>query len=398
MTWLPDKGLWRKRGTYKGHKYNFTAKEPEAVAGKIEAFKGRVDGAAAPAEDITVWNYIQLWYPSRTAGLKEKTISVSYDYPMTKITPHIGNMLMREVKPLHIDVIMAAIAGMSSSINHKVLVLLKQIFSSAAENDVIAKNPCLDKGGARRRAGGKKPKKVPPLTRQQQKELAAAVKGTRVELFVLLCMYAGLRREEALGLLWPNVHLDDAMPYLEVRHTTTFDKSGRPVHSEDLKSEAAYRTIPIPLQLAEALRRRKGDTGGMFVVPAVNTSLAMSLTAFHRMWQGISGYRKEVAKRGEDGKPVKGMDGVTVKVKKQYPGCVGFHVTPRLLRHTYITELCLSGLDIKKIQYLAGHESAKVTLDIYADVVNNRPSEIGPIINNHFSEDTNEGTIDVKGA
>ena len=59
MTWIPDRELWRKRGTYKGQKYNITAKEPEGVAEKIKAFEAQVDGAAAPAEDITVWEYIR---------------------------------------------------------------------------------------------------------------------------------------------------------------------------------------------------------------------------------------------------------------------------------------------------------------------------------------------------
>lgn len=42
-----------------------------------------------------------------------------------------------------------------------------------------------------------------------------------------------------------------------------------------------------------------------------------------------------------------------------------FHVTPHLLRHTYITRLFESGLDIKEIQYLAGHTTVDMTLRVY---------------------------------
>ena len=42
-------------------------------------------------------------------------------------------------------------------------------------------------------------------------------------------------------------------------------------------------------------------------------------------------------------------------------------------------------MDVKRIQYLAGHETAQMTLDIYTEVVNNRPEEISPIINAHFA-------------
>ena len=53
-----------------------------------------------------------------------------------------------------------------------------------------------------------------------------------------------------------------------------------------------------------------------------------------------------------------------------------FHVTPHQLRHTYITNLLLAGVDVKTVQYLAGHERAKITLDIYAHLTYNRPEDL----------------------
>ena len=45
-----------------------------------------------------------------------------------------------------------------------------------------------------------------------------------------------------------------------------------------------------------------------------------------------------------------------------------FEVTPHQLRHTYITNLIAANVDPKTVQYLAGHESSKITMDIYAEV------------------------------
>ena len=42
-----------------------------------------------------------------------------------------------------------------------------------------------------------------------------------------------------------------------------------------------------------------------------------------------------------------------------------FHVHPHQLRHTYITRLFESVLDIKEIQYLAGHATVNMTLRVY---------------------------------
>ena len=43
---------------------------------------------------------------------------------------------------------------------------------------------------------------------------------------------------------------------------------------------------------------------------------------------------------------------------------------------TYISNLIHSSVDPKTVQYLAGHESSKITMDIYAKVKYNRPDDL----------------------
>jgi len=380
MTWLPDKQLWRKRGTYKGHKYQKTAREPEEVVAKIKAFEEWINNGMPLTESITVWQYIQRWYPAKVADLKPKSVEMYDSVVNNHIIPHIGNHLIKDVKPLDIDNIMAKLKGKSSSLRSKVLITAKQIFASAIENDLVIKNPCNN-----RKAGGVKAKPKVPLTHYQQDTLIEAVKGTRAELFTLLCLHAGLRREEALGLLWSNVYTNVDVPYLDVRHTTTSDASGRPIHSTELKSEAAYRTIPLTAQLTEALLRWHGKKDSIFVVPSERTMHEMSPTACKRMWRLVTGYYRDLTKRDEFGTIQKDKYGRSLKVKVFKPGLVDFYVHPHLLRHTYITELCASGMDIKKIQYLAGHEDVTMTLNIYTQVTQNRPEQLTTEIIRIFS-------------
>lgn len=58
-----------------------------------------------------------------------------------------------------------------------------------------------------------------------------------------------------------------------------------------------------------------------------------------------------------------------------------FEVTPHQLRHTYITNLLYAGVDPKTVQYLAGHENSKTTMDIYAKVKYNKPEELFYVVN-----------------
>lgn len=54
--------------------------------------------------------------------------------------------------------------------------------------------------------------------------------------------------------------------------------------------------------------------------------------------------------------------------------------------HTYITNLIHSSVDPKTVQYLAGHESSKITMDIYAKVKYNRPDELVKSMGGAFAQ------------
>ncbi len=66
-----------------------------------------------------------------------------------------------------------------------------------------------------------------------------------------------------------------------------------------------------------------------------------------------------------------------------------FKVTPHQLRHTYITNLIYASVDPKTVQYLAGHENSKMTMDIYAKVKYNRPQQLTSVINAAFGSPKN---------
>ena len=63
-----------------------------------------------------------------------------------------------------------------------------------------------------------------------------------------------------------------------------------------------------------------------------------------------------------------------------------FEMTQHQLRHTYITNLIHASVDPKTVQYLAGHESSKITMDIYAKVKYNQPDELGEVLKGVFEQ------------
>ena len=55
---------------------------------------------------------------------------------------------------------------------------------------------------------------------------------------------------------------------------------------------------------------------------------------------------------------------------------IDFDCTPHKLRRTYITRLVLGGVDLRRVQYLAGHETPEITLQYYTDLQDHQPEDL----------------------
>ena len=159
-------------------------------------------------------------------------------------------MGMADVTLDDIQLALVPVSKKSASVYKSVVVLYKSIFRAAKESRIIDKNPTVyltSKGG------GVPQKEKEALTDEQAARLLDAIQGLPPYVFVMLGLYAGLRREEILALQWDSVYLDTDTPYLTVRrawHT----ESNRPVILDELKTKAAERNIPLPICLADCLR------------------------------------------------------------------------------------------------------------------------------------------------
>lgn len=338
---------------------------------KVEAKKIELREMAASVGNPYVYEYAAKWYRLHTGELGQKRKDDYSNAINNHICPIIGGMLMRDVTCDDIQEIMATAAGLSSSAQQKIVVTLKRIFSAAEKSGIIKSSPCADL-----KAGGKAAAEKVPLTRDQQQRLVEAVRGTKAYPFVMLCLYAGLRREEALGLQWDCVNLDGETPYISVKRTVKWDGKNQAITSDKLKSNAANRNIPIPQALVDCLKEENAKSTGEYVI-ANNKGDAMSFASFRRMWDVIRVRSCRTVKKIKDGREVLTELKLGDKIPKHnITISLDFHVTPHQLRHTYITELILAGTPIKTVQYLAGHATVALTLDIYTHLMDNKPEDI----------------------
>lgn len=184
-------------------------------------------------------------------------------------------------------------------------------------------------------------------------------------------------------------YLDCDAPHLTVQrawHT----ENNRPIILTELKTNAAHRDIPIPSRLCECLKEAKNSSTSEYVV-ANQDGEPLSYTQFKRLWQYIvtRTAKERSYYRYENGERIKHTIHPVLGEKAAHNGRVvyslDFEVTPHMLRHTYITNLIHASVDPKTVQYLAGHESSKITMDIYAKVKYNKPQEVAAALSGAFS-------------
>lgn len=174
--------------------------------------------------------------------------------------------------------------------------------------------------------------------------------------------------------------LDVPAPYLTVQRAWHTEHN-RPVIMTELKTKAANRNIPLPDCLVECLKEAKAKSKSEYVI-SNSEGEPLSYTQYKRLWQYIvtRTAKERSYYRYEDGKRVKHTINPKLGEKAAHNGNVvyslDFEVTPHQLRHTYITNLIYASVDPKIVQYLAGHENSKITMDIYAKVKYNRPDDV----------------------
>lgn len=362
----PGGQYYRKRiKTPEGKYEDIYAKTQAELAEKVTL---RLNAAAGsvPPEEIFFFEYAAGWYARREPHLSPGVRKMVKHEINDVICPVIGGKRLRDINSDDVAAVMATRAHLSRSAQSKTVQVMRQIFDAALEADMIEKLPTR-----RLRAEGKAAAPKKALTEQQAEDLLEAVRGLTVEPCVMLGLYTGMRREEICGLLWDSVELDGPAPHVTVRRACRWPENTAGEISDVLKTDAAARTIPIPKQLVQYLQELKASLPGDELaqrrrcVYGTDAGKPLTLTAFRRRWEAI--YHRSTASGRALGEKVR---------NHRYSITLDFYPTPHILRHTYITRLILGGVDLKRVQYLAGHADPKVTLQIYTDLMGHAPEDL----------------------
>ena len=145
------------------------------------------------------------------------------------------------------------------------------------------------------------------------------------KMFALM-MFGGLRRGEALGVKWNDIQWEDG--YIHITRNVTFAKNQPCIGTP--KTQKGYRLIPLNDTLIKYLGEKRTDDA--FII---GEEQAISHQSFK--WR-----------------------------MKRIQNTIDLHgATPHVLRHTYLTYLAATGLDVKTLQAIAGHSDIRTTMNRY---------------------------------
>lgn len=323
--------------------YGDTQKE---VRQKMTVILRELDsGTYQTPSKITVAEWLQEWMTTFCASKVKPLTFQSYTGIIKKhIAPALGAVELQAVKGTHVQRLYNTMtsAGLSGKTVKNVSAVLHKAFSVALKQGLIAVNPC---------DGAELPKaqrpEIKPLTDEEIPLFLAAIDGSPMRNAYALCLFAGLREGECLGLSWGQVDFERGRITVSQQLQREKVKGGRHYIAPSTKS-GKPRTIeppPIAFEYLRAERIKQAESrlraGAAWSNPhnLVFTDEAganYALFTFYRRFKKIA---------AGIGRP---------------------DARPHDLRHTAATVAIASGADIKSVQDMLGHATASFTLNVYA--------------------------------
>lgn len=297
--------------------------------------------------DSTRCNYISVW----NNNIKDSLL---------------GNMEIGQIKQFHVRVFYTELMrrGLAANTIKLCHSLIFPALEMAVDSDIIRKNPAKDcKKGI---FGTKKKRRALSIT--EQEEFLSFIKDSNIyKVYYPLIVFAlctGLRVGELTGLRWADVDLKENVIHIRQQLTYKNYGEGCKFYFQELKTDAGRRDIPLTAEARKCLTWQKelylllGTSKKRQEIEGVTDFVFVNTQGKPYATNAINFMLKNVVQAYNRQEKI-----WTVKGNKYFRPLP--HISAHILRHTACTRLAESGLDPKVLQYIMGHASISVTMDIY---------------------------------
>lgn len=346
-------GTWEARltigsdpGTGKPVRKSIYGKTQAEVRKKLTATQRAIDSGTYQAPDrTTVSEWLDTWLETFCATKVKPLTYSSYAAAIKKhIKPNIGALRLQAVRGIHVQKLYNGMtsAGLSAKTVKNVSAIMHKAFSVALKQGMIQTNPC-DAAELPKAAH----KEIQPLTDAEIPLFLSAIKDHPMENAFALCLFAGLREGECLGLSWDQVDFSAQRITVSQQLQKEKTKGARYYIAPSTKSGKPRQIAPPEIAFEYLRAERKRQTENRLAAgPLWNNPDNLVFTDKMGRHLAISTFYKAFKRIAASiGRP---------------------DARPHDLRHTAATVAIASGADIKSVQDLLGHATASFTLNVYA--------------------------------
>ena len=341
----------RVRNTYRVEK---TTKDVQKRC--IREFRAELENSQRlDAKRITFGQYADDWAAERVVSIAPRTAHKEA-IQIRNLKLFFNDMILAEITRKDVKNWLIAVqtvdkSGKAKTLSGKpasktttrgIFKTLKQMMQEAVIDGILNDNPC-----ANIKAPKSDTKEKDPLTAKEVaafRDLLDAGEPRPTLVALRLCLFAGLRRSEAVGVRWSDFDAEAGTVAIK----RAFDSTTRDFKAP--KTEAGSRVIPLDPGTVGYLRRFRAIQAAKFL----KAGLPMEDACI-------------CAEVGCEYMHSENLTRACIRFTKAY----GFRegITPHVLRHTFCTLLCAAGVDVKTAQHLMGHNDPMVTLKTYAHYI-----------------------------
>lgn len=343
--------FFRYHGSGDKKKWNYAyAPTLEELRKKEEAIqRDLMDGIDYSGGEITVSELVDRYINLRR-GLKENSMR-AYGSAIARV--HNDPFGQRKIKSVKLSdakgwFVSLHDEGLKLNTISVIQSVVRPAFEMAVDDDMIRKNPfkfklsdVVPNDAYVRKA----------LTKAQQERYLQFIRdygqGNYYDDIVIL-LGTGLRVSELYGLTRSDIDFERRCIHVQRQLCRTADK---PYFVAPPKTQSGFRSIPMTDTVYMAFKRvveRRGAPSVEMMIDGCTGFLFLDKDGRPKVAMHLENYMRRMQKRY-----IK-LYGKTIP-----------NVTPHVLRHTFCTNAQQALLDVKSLQYVMGHSTASVTLDVY---------------------------------
>lgn len=312
---------------------------------------------------VTVAEWLDEWLKTFCSiSLKQYTINGYSVVIENHLKPNIGDMKLQDVKGLHIQRMYNKLIseGSAPKTVKNIGAVAHKAFSVAVKQGLISNNPC---------DAAELPRvprhEIKPLTDDDIPLFLKLISGHPMENAFAVCLIAGLREGECLGLSWRQVDFENGVIVVDQQLQRHKEKGGKYFIAPFTKSDRP-RQLVLPPIVFEYLKKERNTQkiNQVAAGPKWENEFGLVFTnknGKHLAFATFYYQFKDIVK--EMGRP---------------------ELRPHDLRHTCATVAIATGSDVKSVQNLLGHATASFTLNVYAHASQKMMEETALKVQNYY--------------